>query len=89
MDNNKTRYMFHVETQGYKDPVDYTESPDTILTQYATFSDEARWPDVMRAFARFLSNVYHYNVEEQFDKFFVDPMNKWEEDKQMDLFKDQ
>jgi hypothetical protein len=78
MDNDKTRYMFHVETKGYKNPVELDETPDTILTQYASFSEEARWVDVMRAFARFLTNVYQYNVEEQFDKYFEDPMTKWE-----------
>jgi hypothetical protein len=82
MDNDKTRYMFHVETQGYKDHVDYTETPDIILTQYATFSDGTRWPDVMRSFARFLSNVYGYDVEEQFVKGFEDPMTKWEKEDQ-------
>ena len=90
MDNEKTRYMFHVETKGYKDTVDWIETPDTILTQYASFSEDARWVDVMRAFSRFLTNVYHYNVEEQFNKFFEDPMNNWEkEDKQMDLPEEQ
>lgn len=79
MDNDKTRYMFHVETQEYKDPVEYTESPDIILTQYATFSDGARWPDVMRAFARFLSNVYGYDVEAAFNKTYVDPLTKWKD----------
>jgi len=45
----------------------------------------------MRTFARFLSNVYQYNVEEQFDKFFEDPMNNWEvkATKQTDLPEEQ
>jgi len=77
MDNDKTRYMFHVEQKGYND--DSCNYPDIILTQYATFDSEARWPDAMRAFARFLSNVYGYDVEAEFNKTYVDPLTKWKD----------
>jgi hypothetical protein len=77
MDNDKTRYMFHVEQKGYND--DSCNYPDIILTQYVTFDSEARWPDAMRAFARFLSNVYGYDVEAEFNKTYVDPLTKWKD----------
>ena len=79
MDNDKTRYMFHVETKGYQDDIEHRSYPDKILTEYATFDDDERWPDVLRAFARFLSNVYGYNIEEKFNEIYVDPLTKWEE----------
>lgn len=79
MDNDKTRFMFHVEQKGYYDSLEYIAYPDLILTQYATF-DEYRWPDAMRAFARFLSNIYGYDVEAEFNKIYVDPLNKLSED---------
>ena len=92
MDNDKTRYMFHVETKGYEDDHEHRSYPDIVLTQYATFNGGERWPDVVRAFTRFLGNVYGYDIEQQFNEMYIDPLTKWEEeqeDKQLDLFKDQ
>lgn len=80
MNNDKVRYMFHVEQKGYTDDTEHRVYPDVILTQYASFDDAERWPDVMRAFARFLSNVYGYDIEAQFNKIYVDPLTKWEEE---------
>lgn len=79
MDNDKTRFMFHVEQKGYYDDIEYRAYPDLILTQYATFDDGARWPDALRAFARFLSNIYGYDVEAEFNKIYVDPLHKYKE----------
>jgi len=72
MDNDKTRYMFHVETKGYYNDTEHRSYPDVILTEYATFDDGARWPDVLRSFARFLGNVYGYDIEGQFNEKFDD-----------------
>ena len=82
MDNDKTRFMFHVEHKGYNDTIEYRNYPDVVLTQYASFDSEARWPDVMRAFARFLGNVYGYNIEEQFNEMYVDPLVKWNKEQE-------
>lgn len=84
MDNEKTRYMFHVETKGYNDVKDHRNYPDIVLTQYASFDGEERWPDVVRAFARFLGNVYGYDVEEKFNKQFDDPMATYIKNNQTD-----
>jgi hypothetical protein len=89
MDNDKTRYMFHVEQKGYNDEIDYRSYPDLVLTQYASFDGTERWPDVLRAFARFLSNVYGYDIEEKFNEMYVDPLTKWEEEEQLDVFKEE
>lgn len=93
MDNDKTRYMFHVEQKGYNDEIDYRSYPDLVLTQYASFDGTERWPDVLRAFARFLSNIYGYDIEKKFNEMYVDPLTKWEEEEQkeqqLDLFEDQ
>jgi hypothetical protein len=89
MDNDKTRYMFHVETKGYEDEFEYRSYPDIILTEYATFNGAERWHDVVRAFTRFLSNVYGYDIEQQFNEMYIDPLTKREEDTKLDLFKDQ
>jgi hypothetical protein len=93
MDNDKTRFMFHVETKGYEDTFEHRSYPDIILTEYATFNGNERWPDVVRAFTRFLGNVYGYNIEEKFNEMYIDPLTKYEEqqreDTQLDLFKDQ
>lgn len=80
MDNDKTRYMFHVETKGYHDDTDHRSYPDLILGEYVTFDGNERWPDVLRAFARFLNNVYGYDVEKKFNDMYVDPLTKWEEE---------
>ena len=80
MDNDKTRYMFHVETKGYYDEFDHRAYPDIILTEYASFNGNERWPDVVRAFTRFLSTTYGYDVEAEFNKIYVDPLTKWEEE---------
>ena len=92
MDNDKTRYMFHVETKGYYDEFDHRAYPDIILTEYASFNGNERWPDVVRAFTRFLGNVYGYDIEEKFNEMYIDPLTKYEEEQreqQLDLFKDQ
>lgn len=80
MDNDKTRYMFHVETKGYEDDYEHRSYPDIVLTQYASFSGAERWPDVVRAFTRFLGNVYGYDIEQQFNEMYIDPLTKWEEE---------
>lgn len=80
MDNDKTRYMFHVEQKGYNDEHEYRSYPDLVLTQYASFDGTERWPDVLRAFARFLSNVYGYDIEKQFNDMYVDPLIEWEQE---------
>ena len=80
MDNDKTRYLFHVETEGYHDDIEHRSYPNLVLTHYATFDDGARWPDVMRSFARFLNNVYGYDVEQKFNEIYIDPLTKWEQE---------
>lgn len=80
MDNDKTRYLFHVETKGYQDDFEHRLYPSIILTEYATFDGNERWPDVIRAFARFLNNVYGYDVEQKFNELYIDPLTKWEEE---------
>jgi hypothetical protein len=80
MDSNNTRFMFHVEQKGYHDGLEHREYPDIVLTQYASFDGNERWPDVLRAFARFLSNVYGYDVEAEFNKIYVDPLIAWEQE---------
>jgi hypothetical protein len=35
---------------------------------------------VLRAFARFLINVYGYDVEAEFNKIYVDPLIAWEQE---------
>jgi hypothetical protein len=65
--------MFHVETKGYND-LEHRSYPDIILTEYATFDGDERWPDVVRAFARFVGHVYGYDVEAKFNEQFNDPL---------------
>jgi hypothetical protein len=74
MDNDKTRYMFHVETRGHHCDIEHRYYPDLILTEYATFDGDERWPDVVRAFARFLGHIYGYDIEKKFNDQFDDPM---------------
>ena len=74
MDNDKTRYMFHVETKGHHCDIEHRSYPDLILTEYATFDGDERWPDVVRAFARFLGHVYGYDIEKKFNEQFNDPL---------------
>ena len=87
MDNDKTRYMFHVETKGYNCDIDHRAYPDLILTEYASFDGNERWPDVMRSFARFLGHIYGYDIEKKFNEQFDDPLLTFiqqEQDEQCD-----
>lgn len=80
MDNENTRFMFHVEQKGYYDGIEYRAYPDVVLTQYASFNGDERWPDVLRAFARFLSNVYGYDIEAEFNKIYIDPLVAYQQE---------
>jgi hypothetical protein len=80
MDNENTHFMFHVEQKGYYDGIEYRAYPDVVLTQYASFNGDERWPDVLRAFARFLSNVYGYDVEAEFNKIYIDPLIAYQQE---------
>jgi hypothetical protein len=80
MDNENTRFMFHVEQKGYYDGIEYRAYPDVVLTQYASFNGDERWPDILRAFARFLSNVYGYDVEAEFNKIYIDPLVAYQQE---------
>lgn len=80
MDNENTRFMFHVEQKGYYVGMEYRTYPDIVLTQYASFNGDERWPDVLRAFARFLSNVYGYDIEAEFNKIYIDPLIEYQQE---------
>ena len=79
MDDN-TMYTFSAVQKGYEDSYEHRVYPDIAITQHVSFDGTERWPDVMRAFARFLGNVYGYSIEEKFDEIYVDPIKKWEEE---------